>query len=364
MKNRKVTSYTGRLALVMVGTVVGAGFASGAEIKAYFVRYGEVGLWAMGLAGLLFFLGTYGTLKIAYEHGTREYGAFTETIAGKWLGALLDALVTFSMLLGYGVMLAGSDAVFLQQWDFPRSVGAMIMAGGCAVVLCHGSKGMVMANQILTPILIAGILLVSIYSIWILPSVSETVGLSLQPLSVLTARPLEKIGEAFVSAAVYASYNMLSAGAVLVGVSDYIQTKRDAAVVGTWTTGILMTLTFALGLATFLNYDTIVNIPIPVLELLRECEVGKQVYVFVLLGAMYTTALSNGFGFMNRIQAILPARRGVLWFGMTIAALLLSRMGFTNLVAKGYRILGYVGSVQLLLIAVHCVLKKENINGK
>jgi uncharacterized membrane protein YkvI len=153
-------------------------------------------------------------------------------------------------------------------------------------------------------------------------------------------------------------------GAVLVGFSGFIHTKREAAAVGVQTAVILMTLTFGLGLATFLNYDTIVNIPIPVLELLRECELGKRMYVFVLLGAMYTTAVSDGFGFMNRIQAICSVRKDILWVGMTMAALMLSRLGFTDLVAKGYRILGYVGSMQLVLIAIRCIFKKETINGK
>lgn len=364
MKKIKTAANTRRIALVMVGTVVGAGFASGAEIKAYFVQYGEAGLWSIGLAGLLFFLGTYGVLKIAYEHGDREYGAFTERIAGKCPGAVLDALVTFSMLLGYGVMLAGSDAVFLQQWDLPAPMGSFFMAGCCAAALCGGSKGILAVNGILTPILIAGIILVSIYSIWIAPSVSETVGLSLQPLSVITAQPLKSVGDAFMGAVIYASYNMLGVGAVLVGFSGFIHTKREAATVGVQTAVILMTLTFGLGLATFLNYDTIVNIPIPVLELLQGCEFGKRVYVFVLLGAMYTTAISNGFGFMNRIQALWPMKRGILWLGMTMTALLLSRAGFTELVDDGYRILGYVGSVQLMLIVLHSFLKKEKINGK
>jgi len=39
-----VTSKAWRIAWVMIGTVMGAGFASGAEIMAYFSDYGEAGL--------------------------------------------------------------------------------------------------------------------------------------------------------------------------------------------------------------------------------------------------------------------------------------------------------------------------------
>lgn len=364
MKNKKVTSNAWRLALVMVGTVIGAGFASGAEITAYFTRYGEAGLWSTGLMGMLFFLGIYGTLKIAYEHGNKEFGTFTETIAGKWAGAVMDAMVTFSMLLGYGVMLAGSDAVFLQQFDLPSPVGALGMAGCSAAALCFGARGVVGINRILTPILIIGILLVSVYGICTSPTIMETVGISAQPVSILTAQPLENIAQAMGSAALYASYNILGASAVLVSLADYINRKQEAVRVAAYTAIILMVLTGVLGLATFLNYDTIVNIPIPILELLRDHEFWQRAYMLVLLGAMYTTAVSDGFGFMSRIQAIWPIKNGSLWLLMTVMALLMSRIGFTNLVNKGYRILGYVGILQLLLIAARCILEKEKINGK
>ncbi len=364
MKIRFVTSHTWRIALVLVGTVIGAGFASGAEIMTYFAEYGEAGLWSMGLAGLLFFLGTYGTLRIAYEHGNTEYGAFIETIAGKWLGAVLDALVSLSMLLGYGVMLAGSGAVFLQQWDIPEWVGSLCMAGASVLALQFGTDGIMTVNRFLTPILVIGIMLLSSYSILTAVSTTETIGLSLQPLSVFTAQPMKNMGPALESAAVYASYNMLGAGAVLTGLAGYIKSSRDAFGVGVLAALILVALTFVLGLATFLNYDTIINIPIPALELLREHQLWKRLYVIVLLGAMYTTAVSEGFGFVSRMQVIWPNMRGRLCVIMTVIALLLSRMGFADLVAKGYRFFGYLGIGQMLLIAVNCIPKKENINGK
>ncbi len=364
MKKQHVTSKAWRIALVLIGTVIGAGFASGAEIMAYFTDYGEAGLWAMGAAGLLFFVGTYGTLKIAYEHESTEYGAFTEKIAGKWLGALLDALVVLSMLLGYGVMLAGSGAIFLQQWGIPEMWGAMLMAGAVMLTLRFGSEGIVTMNRILTPALIAGIFLVSIYGIMMQTSLTETIGLALQPLSLFTAQPVENVLPALESAVVYASYNMLGASAVLTGLADYIQNVKDARAAGSFAACILVALTFALGLATFLNYDTIREIPIPVLGLLNRHEWWRQLYVMVLLGAMYTTAVADGFGLMNRVKTVRRLGEGAKVLVMTVLAMVLARLGFARLVEKGYRVLGYLGMIQMLLIIIKCIPKKETINGK
>ena len=364
MSRQHVTSKAWRIAWVMIGTVIGAGFASGAEIMAYFSDYGEAGLWVMGAAGALFFVGTYGTLKIAYEQESAEYGTFTEKIAGKWLGAVLDALVVLSMLLGYGVMLAGSGAIFFQQWGLSERWGAMLMAGAVMLTLHFGSKGIVTMNRILTPILVVGIFLVSIYGIVMNTSLTETIDLVLQPLSLFTAQPIKKVLPALESAVVYASYNMLGAAAVLTGLVDYIQNENDARMAGGYAACILVALTFALGLATFLNYDTIREIPIPVLGLLNKHEWWRRLYVLVLLGAMYTTAVSDGFGLMKRVESVRWLSGGTRVLAVTALAMMLAKLGFTCLVEKGYKFLGYLGVVQMLLIIIKCIPKKETINGK
>ena len=364
MKKIGTASQALHIALVLVGTVIGAGFASGAEIMAYFTDYGETGLWAIGMAGLLFFVGTYGTLKIAYENGNTEYGTFTEQIAGKWLGAVLDASTVLSMILGYGVMLAGSGAIFLQQWDLPEVWGSLLMAGAVLATLHFGPEGVIKMNRILTPILIAGIFLVSAYGIMSSSSVTETMDLLLQPLSIFTAQPMKNLFPALESAAIYVSYNMLGATAVLTGLSGYIHHEKQAAKTGVYAACILVLLTFAMGLATFLNYDTIRGIPIPVLGLMRNYTWRRQLYVVVLLGAMYTTAVADGFGLMNRMKRLKRWSEKTKALLMTLSAMILARLGFTCLVEKGYKFLGYLGMAQLILIIIKCISKKETINGK
>lgn len=358
MKHRPLSG-AWRIALVLVGTVIGAGFASGAEIMAYFTSYGEAGFWGMMAAGGLFFAGTYGTLQIAYEHKSTDYGAFTEVVAGKWLGALLDAVVTLSMLVGYGVMLAGSGAIFMQQWAVPEYIGAAVMAVGTFLALRNGSRGIVWVNRILTPLLIAGILLLGLYAAMGFADRTEAADLLLQPLSVFTAQPVENLPEALFSAALYASYNMLGAAAVLVPLSAEIRRAGEAWLAGIFGSVILLALTLALGVATFLNYDTIKDVAIPVLALLEDRKLWQQLYVGVLLGAMYTTAVADGFGVISRVQAVLPLKRGIICLLMTILALVLSRLGFTALVNKGYRLFGYLGIGQLLLILIRCIPKKR-----
>ena len=350
------------IAMVLVGTVIGAGFASGAEIMAYFTRYGEAGFLGMLAAGLLIFLGTYGTLKIAYEYQDTDYGRFTERIAGKWAGAVLDAVVTLSMLLGYGVMLSGTGAIAEQQWGISKYPAMLAMAAACYLPLRRGSTGILAVCRVLTPILIIGGLLLGLYSVLGYARGQETAGLLLQPLSVFSALPLENWPQALFSGILYASYNILGAAAVLAGLAGEMRRREDiwrAAWIGT---AVLVVLTLALGVATFLNYDTIQGVSIPALALLEEHAVWQQLYVGVLLGAMYTTAISDGFGVLNRVRGC-GVNRNLLCLLLTGAAFLLAQLGFGDLVDKGYRLFGYLGIGQLILIAVHA-LAKDTIPNK
>ena len=119
-----------------------------------------------------------------------------------------------------------------------------------------------------------------------------------------------------------------------------------------------------MGLATFLNYDTIRGIPIPVLGLMRDYAWWRQLYVVLLLGAMYTTAVADGFGLMNRMKRLKRWSEKTKALLMTFSAMILARLGFTCLVEKGYKFLGYLGMAQLILIIIKCISKKETINGK
>ena len=84
----------------------------------------------------------------------------------------------------------------------------------------------------------------------------------------------------------------------------------------------------------------------------------------LLLGAMYTTAVADGFGLMNRMKRLKRWSEKTKVLLMTLSAMILARLGFTCLVEKGYKFLGYLGMAQLILIIIKCISKKETINGK
>ena len=68
---------------------------------------------------------------------------------------------------------------------------------------------------------------------------------------------------------------------------------------------------------------------------------------------MYTTAISNGYGFADAIRSVLPI--GKVWMSIltVLLGIFVSQLGFSQLVNKGYSLFGYIGLFQLLLLVMH-----------
>lgn len=75
----------------------------------------------------------------------------------------------------------------------------------------------------------------------------------------------------------------------------------------------------------------------------------KYLYGIIILGAIVTTAISAGFGFLNNISKdkIRYKRNNKI---ICVSSVLISFVGFSNLVNNIYPVFGILGLVQLILI--------------
>ena len=104
-----------QIAAVYVGTVVGAGFATGREIVEFFSRFGFIGLIGMLMSGyILIFLGSK-LMVISARINAKSYEEFNEYLFGKTFGKIINILLLFMLLGVSAVMLAGAGAVFEEQ---------------------------------------------------------------------------------------------------------------------------------------------------------------------------------------------------------------------------------------------------------
>ena len=88
------------LGLIYIGTLVGAGFASGQEIMSFFTIYGKGGFFGLTVSCVLFFFLGYFILNQSLKHQSKCIRDIMEPLAGKKLMFLFDVMVDLFCLAG------------------------------------------------------------------------------------------------------------------------------------------------------------------------------------------------------------------------------------------------------------------------
>src|SRR5690606_2243110 len=287
---------TFRISMTIVGTTIGAGFASGREIWEFFGSYGEQELVGILLSMVLYFPPGVIILHIGWKKRTHHYSEVLQVVIGPKLARYFDGFMILSLLTGVLVMVAGSGAT-LEQWNGSFTLGTLLMAGAVVLVLLFDLKGILSLNTILMPVLSVILLLVCLQG---LLSGGETAGpADTEPEGILFP--------VWPSAITYAAFNMISLLAVLSTMGSQIRHPAEI-----WIACLLGASCLA-GIAGLYNASLlkvshlISQYNIPLFALIRDYStIWNLIISLVLWFAIYTTAVSNMHGLVFRIADRFP----------------------------------------------------------
>lgn len=138
--------------LIVFGTVVGAGFASGNEIVVFFSRFGSLSYLFITIAGVLLFVVLYFLL--------RKGSVIAQIIENNKFLNILSMIVS---LVFCATMFAGIESLlsFFPVWL--HIVLTILMLLGCVFVTMKGIGGIEKVNLFLMPVLFLGFLFVLIF---------------------------------------------------------------------------------------------------------------------------------------------------------------------------------------------------------
>ena len=94
----------------------------------------------------------------------------------------------------------------------------------------------------------------------------------------------------------------------------------------------------------------ILNIEIPIVYIASSgWEIGKYIYGLCILIAIFTTAISSGYGFLNNISS---SRKKYLILGLIICiiSIAIGQLEFSKLIGVLYPIFGYLGIIQIIFL--------------
>ena len=329
-----------KIASVYIGSVIGAGFASGREIVEFFGVYGIKGVFGIIISGVLFsVVGSMLLLKV-YKYKIKNLNELVSKIFGNRFSLIIDTIIGFSLYTGYSVMLSGSGAIFREELGLPFDIGIITMVIFTYIVFLFRLEGLSFINTILVPILIAGILFTSIYL-----NIRE--GFNFSNVEGVT---LTRKGNFITSSLLYFGSNSLIIIIVFSSFLPLIKDKKTAILGGTIGGVVLFLLGISILMSMLIYYNEVIHLEVPMLKICGNIANGyRKVYAVILWIAIFTTALANGFGFMNRVN-----KNKLLYTAIfCLSAIPLAKLGFANLVGIIYPISGLIGIVLIVFILIY-----------
>lgn len=329
-----------QISFTYIGTMVGAGFASGREILTFFTQYGAIASITIGISSILFvWVGTKQML-LAHHTGARTYADLNRLLFGDRFGQFISHYMAVVLFGTAAVMLAGAGSIFSEHLHLPYQLGILVTIILAFIILVLGIEAIVAVNMIIVPFM----LLFTVLLLWTClfsPSANNWVTLpnTVHPIKVWIA-PL-----------LYTSLNLCMAQTVLVPLGANIKNPVILKRAG-WIGGGLMT---CLLLASHISLSTqmpeIAQFEIPTAFLVHSLgPVVETLFLIVIYSEIFTTLIADAFGLSHQLQQHVVIPPTILILLILAGGYIISQFGFSTLVSSLYPLFGVVSMIWLVMV--------------
>ena len=333
-----------KIALVIIGALIGAGFASGQEIYLFFFSYGKKGILGIIVSSILLGIIIYKTIVIIKEKQITTYKEFLKNIIPEKnrkekILEIINTIINTFILITFYIMIAGFGGYLAETIEIPQIIGSSILAIICIIIMSKETKGIVKVSEAIVPILILFIIIIGIYTL------SST-----NIINKINEMEIVKGSNWLVSGVIYASYNSILLIPVLISINKIITKKEisKTAIIITLTTFILATSIFVSMLKIDVN---IRNLEMPVSYVINtQLPKLKIAYGIVILTSILTTAISLIAGLIQNVKK--ENNKKIILYLICISSIPISQIGFSALIQLLYPIFGYIGILQIILISI------------
>ena len=332
-----------QIAAVFIGTVVGAGLASGKEITQFFTSFGITSFLGILFCGVFYILMGSIIAKIGIKYNLNSYSDVLKTISPNLLGKITGIITTFYLISSASIILAGSGALINQFFGIPKIIGSLIMLCIACVFLLRGTEGLIEVNSFIVPALLCTITLILVlYFLFCKDSISLQYISSFEP-------PKDGV---FISTILYAGYNILCCSGVLVPLSN--ETKNSKAMVYGIAFGALglTLLSGTINLLLLANQPYIFELEIPLLLVAQRFGNVIQALLLVIIWLeMFSTEVSDVYSISKTLEQSfnIKFKKGI--FIVLAVALPISQIGFSNLISTLYPLFGLLS----LIFITQCI---------
>ena len=341
-----------KITFVIIGSLIGAGFASGQEIYIFFYSHGIYGLVGILISSILIGVIINKSLKIILNNDIVTYREFLDVIIKKKnnFKGLINITINAFILVTFFIMIAGFGAYFEQQLGINKIIGSILLSLLCYIVFLKSINGVVKVNEIIVPILIIFIVYIGIKMLGVV-NILEIRKYTLN----LTGNNYMYILESIL----YSSYNSILLIPVMITLKQYVKERRTIKYISFLTIIIVSVLAMIIYIILSKVDVNIQNLEMPaVYTVSKLSKILSAIYGFIILSSIFTTAISLGNSFLQNIAKNKKSYQQKAAI-MCITSVIISQIGFSNLVNILYPIFGYLGLIQIYKILTNSNITKR-----
>jgi uncharacterized membrane protein YkvI len=316
------------VAAVLVGGLIGAGYASGRELHEYFGRHGAAGLGGLALAGALIAAFSGWLLDRARRSGTRHYADLLRALVGDAGRRGIEPLIGFGLFVSLAVTLAGGASL---------AGGPAALRYGSIALFCLITFALALAGS--AALLRVSVLLVPavLLLLWHVAGGAAVASWPRPSFRAVAAR----------DGVLYFLYNDLLALALVASLGQRLASARQAFAASSLAASVLV-FTAAVVLRQESLHPESLSYDMPLLHLAaQQGPAWGAIYGLCLTAALLTTAVACAVSLHLRL-----GRRWLRLAGVIALAGGVASAGFVPLVRYAYPLVACAGAATAVVVLV------------
>lgn len=330
------------IVMVIIGALIGAGFASGQEIYVFFYKYGVIGIAGIFISTTLISVCTYRVLlsiKTGKINNYKEFLSFYLDKPNKKLLNIINSTLNILLLITFFIMISGFGAYFNQEYHLNSIIGSAVLAGICFIVFNKDIDKFVRINKYMVPILIIVIIFIGILNFENINIYKNNINLE-----------ITNIFSGLMYAVIYASYNLILLIPVLIALKDKLKKENKIKFISIYLGVLVLILSIIIYFLLNNINGNIEKIEMPaVFAIKKEYNYLTNIYGLIILISIFTTAISLGISFLENVTKNKKNYSQIAAI-MCITSVIFSRIGFSNLIKILYPVFGIIGLLQIYII--------------
>ena len=332
----------------LIGTFIGAGFASGKEIYLFFFKYQVYGI--LGIIVSAIFIGyiIYKVLNISKRNDICNYNEFLNyLIKNKLIKIILINIIDVFLIISFCIMVSGFSAFIYQEFNINIIIGFIFMLICSYCAFKRKATGIIKINNILIPIIIFIIFFIVIKKVN-LYELNFINGLNGEWFNINNCK-IENF-KFLIFSILYANYNLLTIIPIVVTMSNVTKNKKKIKYISIICSIIIFILSMSIFAILSQSNFNITNLEMPVVFIVGRYGIFyKYIYCLVVGIAIFTTAISVGYGYLQNYENNKEKYNKKIIL-LILCSIIAIQIGFSKLIELLYPIFGGIGLVQSLYV--------------